>query len=161
MRCKRRRGSRPVSGALYKHFSSKEELLAAGIDRELVAPRGRADGPAFWSPISATSGRSSRSSAASSCWSWGPRPICSASCSRKGGPLPEGDGRARRRLIDPAYDEFAEWLWRHTASGAICVDDVHAAAAVALGAIVQYRAIEALLGAPPAGQDEESFLQAW
>ena len=143
------------SGALYKHFSSKEELLAEGIDRELVhleavrmARRLVPDLGDFRTELEIL-GRFIL-------LELGAEADLLRILLKDGDRFPKVMADARRRLIDPAYQEFAGWLRRH-----MCIDDVDSLAAVALGAIVQYRAIEALMGAPPAGQDEESFLQAW
>ncbi len=148
------------SGALYKHFSSKEELLIAGIERELVhleavrmARRIVPELGDFRTELEIL-GRFIL-------LELGAERDLLRIVLKDGDRFPKVMADARRRLIDPAYDEFAGWLREHAASGRICADDVDATAAVALGAIVQYRAIEALLNAPPGGQDEEAFLQAW
>lgn len=148
------------SGALYKHFASKEELLAAGIDRELVhleairmARRLVPDLGDFRIELEIL-GRFIL-------LELGAEGDLLRILLKDGDRFPNVMDDARRRLIDPAYEEFADWLRGHASSGRVCVEDVDAVAAVALGAIVQYRAIEALLGAPPGGQDEEAFLQAW
>lgn len=148
------------SGALYKHFSSKEELLAAGIERELVhleavrmARRLVPELEDFRAELEIL-GRFIL-------LELGAERDLLRILLKDGDRFPKVMSDARRRLIDPAYEEFTDWLRSHAAGGRVCADDIDAVAAVALGAIVQYRAIEALFGAPPGGQDEEAFLQAW
>lgn len=75
---------------------------------------------------------------------------------REGDRFPGVLEKAKQRLIGPAYEEFAAWLGRHARGR-----DVEATATVGLGAIVQYRAAEAILGEPPGGMGEERFLGAW
>lgn len=144
------------SGALYKHFSSKEELLAAGIERELV----HLEAVRMARKLVPDLGQDFRAElellGRFILLELGAERDLLRILLKDGDRFPNVMADARRRLIDPAYEEFANWLRQH-----VCEDDVDALAAVALGAIVQYRAIEALLGSAPAGQDEESFLQAW
>lgn len=145
------------SGALYKHFRSKEALLEAGIDRELVhfdairtafrlvPPTGLFDdelevlGRFILLELSAE------------------RDLLRILL-KDADRFPKILAAAHDRLISPMYAEFARWLRAHVGGTDI---DVDAVAAVALGAILQYRASEVLLGGPPAGLDEERFLQAW
>jgi AcrR family transcriptional regulator len=145
------------SGALYKHFASKEELLEAGIERELVhlegvrrARRLLPDVGDFRAELEIL-GRFLL-------LELGAERDLLRILLKDADRFPKVLAQARERLIDPVYAEFTDWL---RTRGDRYVSDIEATATVAFGAIVQYRAIEALMGTPPAGMDEERFLQAW
>jgi AcrR family transcriptional regulator len=148
------------SGALYKHFPSKQALLEAGIERELVhleglrvARRLIPDVFDFEAELEIL----------------GRFVLMELDAERDvlrillkdADRFPKILAAARTRLIEPMYELLADWMRQHLEAGHIDVDDVDATAAVALGAIVQYRAIEVLLGGPPREIDAERFLQAW
>lgn len=148
------------SGALYKHFRSKEELLEAGIERELIhleairiARRIAPDFGDFRTELEIL-GRFLLMELAAE------RDLLRV-IFRDADRFPKVLERAKKRLIAPVYAEFTDWMRKHAEEGEVFAADIEATAAVALGAIVQYRAIEALLGEPPMGMDEERFLQAW
>lgn len=146
------------SGALYKHFPSKEALLVAGIERELVHLDAVRVAFELVPPIGLF---------ADELEILGRFILLELSAERDllrillkdADRFPKILAAAHDRLIAPMYAEFARWLGGHL-DGTADVD-VDAVAAVALGAILQYRASEVLLGGPPAGVDEERFLQSW
>ena len=148
------------SGALYKHFRSKEEVLEAGIEREIIhlegvrVARRLVPEPIDFSAELEILGRFVL-------MELGAESDLLRILLKEGDRFPAIMAKARRRLIEPAYAEFVEWLRSHVEAGNVSVQDVEGVAAVVLGAILQYRAVEALLGYPPAGLDEERFLQSW
>ena len=148
------------SGALYKHFASKESLLEAGIERELehlegvrMTRRLLPDVGDFRTELEIL-GRFILIELAAE------RDFLRVLL-KEGSRFPRILKRAQDRLLRPLYAEFTAWIRDKTSGGVASISDVEATAAVALGAIIQYRAIEALLGGPPGGLDEERFLQAW
>jgi AcrR family transcriptional regulator len=148
------------SGALYKHFRSKEEVLEAGIEREIVHLEGvrmaRRAMPQLMDYRAELEilGRFVLMELGAEC-------DLLRILLKEGERFPAMMRKARKRLIDPAYAEFADWLRSHVdAENAHCTD-ADSVAAVALSAIFSYRSSEALLGHPPAGLDDERFLQGW
>jgi AcrR family transcriptional regulator len=148
------------SGALYKHFRSKEEVLAAGIEREIVHLEGvRMARRLLPEPFDFLAeleilGRFVL-------LELGDESDLLRILLKEGERFPSMMKGARARLIDPAYREFADWLRAHVEAGNAACVDIDAVASVALGAIFSYRASQALLGHPPADLDDERFLQGW
>ncbi|MGH2758082.1 MAG: TetR/AcrR family transcriptional regulator [Actinomycetota bacterium] len=148
------------SGALYKHFRSKEEVLAAGIEREIVHLEGVRMARRFL-PEPFDFRAELENLGRFVLLELGDESDLLRLLIREGERFPEMMGQARERLIDPSYREFGEWLRGHVEAGhAVCLD-LEAVASVALGAIFAYRASQALLGRPPADLDDERFLQGW
>ena len=148
------------SGALYKHFASKEALLEKGIERELehlegvrVARRLIPEFEDFGVELEILGRFLLLELGAERDF----LRILLKDLDR----FPKLLASAQHRLIEPMYAEFATWMRGHADAGRVCTEDVEAVATVALGAIIQYRAMEALLGSAPASLDEERFLQAW
>jgi AcrR family transcriptional regulator len=148
------------SGALYKHFKSKEKVLEAGIEREIEHLEAVRLAQAFMpEPLDFRAeleilGRFVL-------MELGAERDLLRILLKEAERFPVMMRKARKRLIDPAYALFAEWLRGHVAAGHASCADVDAVATVALGAIFSYRASESLLGFPPAGLDDEQFLQGW
>jgi AcrR family transcriptional regulator len=151
-------GLNPGSGALYKHFPSKESVLRAGIERfvedtsraeELMARvPGRAD------EALATLGRAALQILADDrdtmrlVW-------------RELEQFPALRDRARDGRIQAGYAAVAAWLRDRNERGELRVDDPDAAAVAVLGSLVMFRLFEALLGGTPAGVTDERFFGAW
>ena len=151
-------GLHPGSGALYKHYPTKEAVLRAGIERFVEETRraeellervpGRAD------EALETLGRAALEMLANDedmlriVW-------------RELEHFPELRDRARHGRIEAGYAAVAAWLRERSARGELRVDDPEAAAAVLLGSLVMFRLYGARLGGTPAGVGDERFLRAW
>ena len=150
-------GLTPGSGALYKHFPSKEAVLSAGIDafideaarqRQLLAHLPDRPADAFREMATAvlsTLGR--EEDVLRIVW-------------RELEHFPELQERVRDRRIQATFAELAEWLRDRTRSGALREHDSDAMSAVILGSLAFYRLLDALMGETPGRLDESRFLQA-
>lgn len=148
------------SGALYKHFRSKEEVFLAGVEREVVHLEGvrlafrLMPEPADFIAELELLGRFVL-------MELGAERDLLRILLKEGEAFPGIMSDARDRLIAPAFSLFADWLRTHVDAGNVQVRDLEGVATVALGAIFQYRAMEALVGEAPGRLDEERYLQSW
>jgi AcrR family transcriptional regulator len=152
-------GLAPGSGALYKHFRSKRDLLESGLAAEFAT---RDEAAAEFmvavpdNPRDAltTMGRAVLDQMARE------REAIRITC-RDLEQFPDLLGRVREERIQGYYRLFAAWLKDQAASGRIRAHDAEAVSAVAWGALVYYRISEALIDEPPGGVGETRFLGAW
>jgi AcrR family transcriptional regulator len=151
-------GLAPGSGALYKHFPSKEAVLAAGMD-EFVAGAERArelirtvPGPA--DQALETLGRAAMQMLDAD------RDVLRI-LYRELDAFPALRDEVRERRMQSTYAAVAGWLRERDARGELRVEDPEATAAVVLGAVTSFRIFHALLGEPPARLDDDRFVRAW
>jgi AcrR family transcriptional regulator len=151
-------GLAPGSGALYKHFPSKEAVLTAGMDefleggeraRELIR-----EVPGTAEEALAVLGHAAMRMLHDD------RDVLRIMY-RELEQFPELRERMRERRMQATYAALADWLRERAARGELRVDDPEAAAAVLLGAITSFKVFQALLGEPPAGLDDDRFVRAW
>jgi AcrR family transcriptional regulator len=147
------------SGALYKHFPSKEAVLAVGIERFVEHARTERESLAALNelpvPDALTAiGRSAMTSFARDAdalrIAW-----------RDLEPFPALQEKVRTEQIRATYDEFAVWLGRQAAEGRVPEHDCDALAAVALSSLAFFQLLHFLLHDTPGGVDEERFVAAW
>lgn len=151
-------GLAPGSGALYKHFPSKEAVLAAGMDdfmavgeraRELVRT---VPGPA--DQALGVLGRAAMEMMQED------RDVLRI-VYRELEQFPALRDEVRERRMQSTYATVADWLRERAARGELQVEDPEATAAVLLGSITSFKVFQVLLGQPPAGVDDERFVRAW
>jgi len=151
-------GLAPGSGALYKHFPSKEAVLAAGLD-DFVAGAERArelirtvPGPAdeALEVLARAAMRMLHDDTDVLRIVW-----------RELEPFPELRDRVRERRMQSTYAALADWLRERAARGELRVEDPEATAAVLLGGLTSFTLFQTLLGEPPARLDDERFVLAW
>lgn len=147
------------SGALYKHFASKEELFAACVEQALVGNEEHiATGPERHDDLRTTL-----------------RAMVEAGLEhlREQRPLirmlfhdadrfPPLRDRFRDEGIQPTYAAFAAWITGEQDRGRMRRDvDARAAAAVLIGAVVAYEFTITLVGEAPAKVPLRRFVDTW
>jgi AcrR family transcriptional regulator len=148
------------SGALYKHFSSKEELFAVCVERAI------ADNTLHITRSEDLVERDLRVTL---------RAMASAGLARlrtqrplirmlfhDGDRFPQLRDRFRDEGVQPMYAAFASWIKAEQAQGTIRSDvDARAAAATLIGSVVAYEFTETLVGQPPAKVSEKRYIDTW
>lgn len=151
-------GLAPGSGALYRHFSSKDAVLQAVMD-EFIARGAEArsvlsalDAPA---PAAlAILGRAALDALAQerdeirTAW-------------RELDPFPALRERVLREVMQVTFTDVAAWLRERVARGELREHDTDAMAAVIVGSIVEFRIFEALWGQHEIDVSDDRFLAAW
>lgn len=151
-------GLAPGSGALYKHFPSKEAVLAAGMD-DFIAGAERARELIRTVPGTPAEALGALGQAALRMLD-DDRDVLRIVW-RELEQFPALRDEVRERRMQSTYAALADWLRERAARGELRVDDPEAAAAVLLGSLTSFKVFHALLGAPPAGLDDERFVRAW
>jgi AcrR family transcriptional regulator len=151
-------GLAPGSGALYKHFASKEAILRAGIDRfvsnssnteRLLRTAPRASVPALAMLAEAALARLVDDiDTIRIVW-------------RELDHFPDLKAKAVRGRIQAAYSKLGAWIGDRAASGEIVVGDPQATAVVLLASVVMFRVFDALMGETPGRISRGRFLKAW
>lgn len=147
------------SGALYKHFPSKQAVLESGITRFIeTASAERAelsaigDGDLAGSLAAVanavlTSFRRDRDTLR----------IVWRDLER----FPDLQDAVRRKRIRATYDDFGKWLTDLQNQGRIDVEDPNASASVLLAALAFFHILDALMGDTPGGISAPRFIKAW
>ena len=147
------------SGALYKHFPTKEAVLAAGIERFVEAARTERrvltalDEEPLVDALNAI-GRLAMSAfdrekdALRIAW----RDLES---------FPDLQEKVRSDRIRATFDDFSWWLRRQADLGRMVLDDSQAVAAVALSSLAFFQLLKHLMHDTPGGVSEDQFVDAW
>lgn len=147
------------SGALYKHFRSKQALLEQGMRRfldDLERSGGRV-----------VEGLPAEPSAAlrailDGVWSaMAGQSAANRIILRDLEALPELLDEVWGRLVDAVHTELAEWLVTQRSLGTVSVADPHATAAVLLSSLTYHRLLGDLIGRAPGDVGESEFAEAW
>jgi AcrR family transcriptional regulator len=147
------------SGALYKHFPSKQAVLAEGVERfvETARTERRMLEALDEVPISdalmtiaqmAMSSFDRDSDALRIVW----RDLES---------FPDLQEKVRTERIRATFDDFSAWLGHQADLGRLQPHDSQAVAAVALSSLAFFQILKFLMHDTPAGIDEERFVDAW
>lgn len=151
-------GLSPGSGALYKHFDSKEELLIAIVDRYIAIAQ------------TAQSQLADLDCPPREGLAWIARETLQIMAERRGElrifwrdleQFPRLQLRVRERIMQASYRGIAAWLDRQCRLGNLEVKNSRATAAVLMGGLAMFRAFEALWGEQAIDVTDEEFLSAW
>jgi AcrR family transcriptional regulator len=147
------------SGALYKHFPSKEAVLAEGVERFVESARnerkllGDLDAVPIESALKviaehAVVSFSRDKDALRIVW-------------RDLENFPQLQEKVRTERIRSTFDDFSTWLEHQRDLGRLQSHDSRAMAAVALGSLAFFQILQFLMHDTPAGIDEDRFVTAW
>jgi AcrR family transcriptional regulator len=151
-------GLHPGSGALYKHFPSKEAVLRAGINRFVEdIERGRA---VLRAPA-ATAGMTLEAVGRELLRLLGEERDALRIVWRELDQFPDLQARVGRDRIQYGYASAATWVREQVTAGTLATDDPEATAVVLMSSVTMYRVLEALFGEPPGRINPERFLRAW
>lgn len=147
------------SGALYKHFSSKRQLLDAALtaflddlDRSAVALDDAVD-----AEIPVALGR-----IAATVWEvMGSQQMINRLILRDLEQLPDLLDRVWDRMMNQVYETFGAWIEARADRGDIVVDDPAATAAVLLASLTYFQLLDDLIDRSPGNVERQRYLQSW
>ncbi|WP_054814746.1 TetR/AcrR family transcriptional regulator [Nocardia arizonensis] len=152
-------GLSPRSGALYTHFGSKQQVLAAAVEAAVeLAETGFALAPMF--PLGdlraelVLVGRGSL--LLMSNW----RNLIRVMI-KESDQFPEVMVQARERLFSPAYEYLAGWLTERAAEEHLPEQDFEALTTIWLGAIENYWVMSNIHHHSPFGMTDDRFIDGW
>jgi AcrR family transcriptional regulator len=152
-------GLSPGSGSLYAHFASKEEVLAAAIQRSVALAEA---GYSAYDVLPLGDLRAELtllvrgSLLVMDTWVDLIRLLF-----KEAAQFPGLLDDARHQIIERAYCWISDWVAAKVKSGELADVDPDAVAVIALGAVSNYWLHAKLLDWRPAGVDQDRFVDAW
>ncbi len=150
-------GLRASSGALYKHYPTKEAILQAGLARFLAA--GEA-GRASLDQLPASADKAFAELARNVLTVLASQADALRIIWRELHAFPELHAQVRES-IQMTYAALGAWLGERAAVDEVELADPEATAAVILASLTMYRVFEALFGAELGQIDDARYLRAW
>jgi AcrR family transcriptional regulator len=147
------------SGALYKHFPSKQALLAEGVRRYVASVERSRAGLMEILPDDPSEALEMIAHAVAAAMA-GDGPVIRVVL-RDLERFPDLLAELWDGLLAALYVEVANWLRGQQDRGRITVADPAATAAVLLASLTYYRILEALIARTPGDVDLPAFLAAW
>jgi AcrR family transcriptional regulator len=153
-------GLAPRSGALYKHFKSKDELIRAAVDREL-AVMDELGSVIELLPL----GDLRAELTLMARWNLGSlehRATLSALVRREAARLPDDLlDQLYERLVARPYAQITDWLTARFAAAGVAPPDLHPVALVLVESMSSYHAMRAIFGRTIDDIDDERFIAGW
>jgi AcrR family transcriptional regulator len=147
------------SGALYKHFASKRDLLAEGVHRYVAELEKSAAGLVGALPDDPRAALTVIAQAVSSAMA-ADRAVIRVGL-RDLEQFPDLLDALWDGLLVALYRELAGWLRAQQRRGRVTVADPPATAAVLVASLTYYRVLEALIGHAPGDVGLDAYLGAW
>lgn len=147
------------SGALYKHFPSKQALLAEGVRRYVASVERSRAGLMEILPNDPRQALEMMAGAVAAAMA-GDGPVIRVVL-RDLERFPDLLAELWDGLLAALYVEVANWLRAQQDRGRVTVTDPAATAAVLLASLTYYRILEALIARTPGDVDLPAFLAAW
>jgi AcrR family transcriptional regulator len=152
-------GLSPHSGALYTHFGSKEDVLAAAVDQAVrVAEAGFEIAPML--PLGDLKSELMLIARGSLLLMNNWRNLIRV-MTKEFDQFPAVMADARNRLFANSYRFLADWLSAKATQGDVADRDFEAVTTIWLGAIDNYWVMTNIYDNPPFGVDDERFIGQW
>lgn len=152
-------GLSPRSGALYTHFGSKQQVLAAAVEGAVqLAETGFALAPMF--PLGDLRAELILIARGSLLLMTNWRNLIRVMM-KESEQFPEVMSQARERLFTPSYRYLANWLAERAAQEGLPKRDFEAMTAIWLGAVENYWVMSNVYHHPPFGMDDGRFVTEW
>jgi AcrR family transcriptional regulator len=152
-------GLSPRSGALYKHFPSKEAVLEAAMLQRSEAID-HIDDILAMLPLGDLHSEL-RLLARYALHEIGAEQQILRIIMKEGDQFPELRADFYRRFVRRGYGQAREWTRQTLARHGVEVEDLDALVTAIFGSIIHYPVMSTLFGEPPNGVDEDRFVEAW